>query len=266
MTLPGIFVVGTDTGVGKTRVAAAIARCLIHAGRRVAVLKLVATGAVREGESWRSDDADHMIEAIGGGVGRERVCPLVFEEPLAPVVAARLSGATLQFEEIERAVGRCLTWWAGRAEVMVAEGVGGLLTPLAERTTVADLALLLDYPLVIVARRGLGTLNHTLLTVEAAQRRGLRLAGVVLNGAEPTSAPLAEATNRDELARRLDGVSILAELAHRADPGTLSHALRSIDWARWARPPRRQTLLDGSPPTHTGAVNREAPGPPRAPL
>ncbi len=70
MTLPGLFVVGTDTGVGKTRVAAAIARCLIHDGRRVGVLKPVATGVVREGDSWRSEDVDHLIEAIGGGVER----------------------------------------------------------------------------------------------------------------------------------------------------------------------------------------------------
>lgn len=263
MTLPGIFVVGTDTGVGKTRVAAAIARCLILDGRRVGVLKPVATGVIREGDSWRSEDVDHLIEAIGGGVERERVCPLGYEAPLAPVVAARLAGVSLQFSRVEEEVNNALTWWAERAEVMVVEGVGGLLTPLAEESSVADLALALDYPLVIVARRGLGTLNHTLLTVEAARSRGLRLAGVVLNSATTTAEPLVEATNRSELVRRLGGVSILAELAHRPDPRTLSVALRFVDWARWARPPRRLAQLDGPTPSRPPAPDFESIEPPR---
>src|SRR6516162_3253545 len=181
--MTGLFVTGTDTGVGKTFVAAAIARSLIAAGREVGVLKPVATGAERVGEGWRCADAEALIEAIGGGVPLDRVAPLRFEEPLAPSVAARRLGSPLDRARVLSVVGDALAWWAGRAEVMVVEGVGGLLCPLAEGTTVADLAVALDYPLVIVARRGLGTLNHTLLTVEAARLRGLRVAGVVLNGA-----------------------------------------------------------------------------------
>ncbi len=121
---------------------------------------------------------------------------------------------------------------------MVVEGVGGLLCPLAEGITVADLAVRLDYPLVVVARRGLGTLNHTLLTVEAAVSRSLRVAGVVLNGAEPTTDPIAEATNPSELARRLGPVPILAELPH--DPGGEAAAvvLRGLDWYNRASRPR----------------------------
>ncbi len=110
---------------------------------------------------------------------------------------------------VSAAVTESLAWWEERAEVMVVEGVGGLLCPLAEGATVADLAVLLDYPLLIVARRGLGTLNHTLLTVEAARLRSLRVAGVVLNGSSPTTDPVAEATNAEELAHRLGGVAIL---------------------------------------------------------
>ena len=115
---------------------------------------------------------------------------------------------------------------------MVVEGVGGLLCPLAEGMTVADLAIALDYPLVVVARRGLGTLNHTLLTVEAALARGLRVAGVVLNGSEPTADPLAEATNPGELARRLPGVAVLAEVPHGEDALT-GGGLGVVDW--WGR-------------------------------
>ncbi len=162
MSLPGLFVVGTDTGVGKTAVASAIARVLTGQGRRVGVLKPVATGAVREAAGWRSEDAEALIAAVGGNVPRERVAPLIFEPPLAPPVAARIEeGRPLEMSRVLDTVREALAWWSDRAELMVVEGVGGLLCPLAERTTVADLAVALDYPLLVVARRGLGTLNHT---------------------------------------------------------------------------------------------------------
>jgi dethiobiotin synthetase len=237
--LRGLFVVGTDTGVGKTRVAAAIARSAFVAGRKVGVLKPLATGCVRRGESWQCEDADLLIEAIGGGVSAERVTPLAFSEPLAPSVAARRAGAPLQHSQVEHVVREALAWWAASAEIMVVEGVGGLLCPLAEGTTVAELAVMLDYPLVIVARRGLGTLNHTLMTVEAASWRGLRVAGIVLNSALPESDPLATSTNAEELARRLPGVAILAEVEYQADPASICSQPASIDWCKLAKAPRR---------------------------
>jgi dethiobiotin synthetase len=237
-SLPGLFVTGTDTGVGKTRVAAAIARSMVEGGRRVGVLKPVATGATRVGDSWNCEDAEALIEAIGGGVGSEQVCPIRFEEPLAPPVAARRLGIPLDLGAVLDATRAALDWWAGRADVAVVEGVGGLLCPIAEGATVADLAVALDFPLVIVARRGLGTLNHTLLTVEAALLRGLRIAGVVLNGDRPTADPIAEATNADELARRLDGVAVLADVPHSADLSGLWDSLRGIDWYGRAAPTR----------------------------
>jgi dethiobiotin synthetase len=214
MTLPGLFVVGTDTGVGKTLVASAIARSWRASGHRVGVLKPVASGAEIRGGRLISEDAERLIEAVGGGIPHERVAPILFEEPLAPPVAARRRGTPLVMGDVARIVAESLAWWEDRADVMVVEGVGGLLCPLAEGATVADLAVFLDYPLLIVAHRGLGTLNHTLLTVEAARSRGLRVAGVVLNGARPTADPIAEATNAEELALRLGGVAVLAEWPH----------------------------------------------------
>jgi dethiobiotin synthetase len=103
---------------------------------------------------------------------------------------------------------------------------------------VADLAVLLDYPLVVVARRGLGTLNHTLLTVDAALSRSLRVAGVVLNGAEPTTEPIAESTNAEELARRLGPVPVLAELPHGVDREAAAVAMKGLDWYNRASEPR----------------------------
>jgi dethiobiotin synthetase len=171
------------------------------------------------------------------------VVPLAFEAPLAPVVAARQVGQRLQAAEVERALDAALAWWFDRADVMVVEGTGGLLTPLAEGTTVADLAIRLDYPLVVVARRALGTLNHTLLTIEAALHRGLRIVGVVLNSPAPAAdagAQLAEVTNPVELARRLDGIAVLAEVPFQSGPEGADevNVLASIDWWRRALLPR----------------------------
>jgi dethiobiotin synthetase len=239
--LPGLFVVGTDTGVGKTRVASGIARCLAREGRRVGVLKPVATGVpagARGGE-----DAAALIEAAGGSIAPEQVVPLAFAAPLAPVVAARLAGRRLGWPDVEHAVDTALDWWADRADVMVVEGIGGLLTPLAEGSTLADLAIWLDYPLVVVARRGLGTLNHTLLTTEAALHRGLRIAGLVLNSASRAGnadAVLAEETAAFELACRLDGIAILGEVPflNGSDPAEAEAILGAIDWSGRALCPR----------------------------
>ena len=241
--LPGLFVVGTDTGVGKTHVAAAIARSMVREGRRVGVLKPLATGV--PAGAGRGEDAARLIAAAGGSIAPERVVPIAFEAPLAPAVAARRLGGRLEAAEVERALEAALAWWRDRADVMVVEGIGGLLTPLAEGTTAADIAIRLDYPLVVVARRGLGTLNHTLLTVEAALRRGLRVVGIVLNSAAPgvgADAVLAESTNAGELARRLEGIAVLAEVPFcdrrdRADADAVD-VLRDLDWSRRALGPR----------------------------
>jgi dethiobiotin synthetase len=238
MTLPGLFVVGTDTGVGKTYVASAIARTWRDSGRRVGVLKPVASGAsVREGRLV-SDDAERLIEAIGGGISHDRVAPLVFEEPLAPPVAARRQGTPLAMGRVVEAVTECLDWWQSRAEVIVVEGVGGLLCPLAEGATVADLAIFLDYPLLLVAHRGLGTLNQTLLTVEAARSRSLRIAGIILNGARPAEDPIVEGTNAEELAIRLGGLAILAVWEHGVNSGQPPVAPEAGDWYDLAKAPR----------------------------
>lgn len=245
---PGLFVVGTDTGVGKTFVAAALARTLAAQGRRVGVLKPLATGATWQGGAWRCDDAERLIEAVGGGLAVGRVAPILYHEPLAPSVAARRAGLPLTHDRVVRTTAEALAWWADRAEIMVVEGVGGLLCPLAEGTTVADLAVSLDYPLLVVARLGLGTLNHTLLTVEAARSRGLRIAGLILNSPEPGTGSVAEATNPEELARRLPGVALLAELPHEASAG-LPETFLSVDWYERAQPPRREPAVpdSGSP-------------------
>lgn len=245
---PGLLMTGTDTGVGKTRIASAIAHGLTHTlGLRVGVLKPVATG-VAPGEA--PEDAVRLAEAVGLGSDLiEHVTPLAFAAPLAPPIAAREEGATLHHADVLRRTSEALAWWEERGvDLMIVEGVGGFLCPLGEDSTVADLAIDLDLPVVIVARRGLGTINHTLLTVEAALHRGVRVAGVVLNGAPGwlvAGEDPSEASNALELALRLpDGVAVLADVPTlKPDPSgvvLLWDRLRDVDWYGLARPSRRR--------------------------
>src|SRR5918912_1688031 len=169
----GLFVTATDTGVGKTEVACAIVRAARAGGVDVGAMKPAQSGHV----AGEPSDAARLAQAAGGADPAELVCPYTFAAPLAPAVAARLAGVEVSFGRILDAA-RAL---AARHAALVVEGAGGLLVPLTERETYADLAGALGLPVLVVARAGLGTVNHTALTVEALRARGLALAGVVLN-------------------------------------------------------------------------------------
>jgi dethiobiotin synthetase len=241
--LKGLFVVGTDTGVGKTQIASAIARTLARRGRRVGVLKPVATGATRQPDgSWLIEDAEALREGCGLKVPIEMVCPIVYEEPLAPPVAARRAGNALTFDRLMETTSQAIHEWKNsyQVDLMIVEGVGGFLCPIAEMSTVADMAIRLDFPLVIVGRRGLGTLNHTLLTVEAARLRGLRIAGVVLNVTEAGGGSgVAEQTNPDELVRWLGTIPLLANVSYIEPEGIASLLMDNVDWYAHAQEPRQ---------------------------
>lgn len=207
----GLFVTGTDTGVGKTYLTALIAREASDEDIEVGVYKPVCSG-IEVGPDGRTfwPDVARLSEAVGGRYPLERICPQRFSAALAPPVAARLEGATVDGAQLRTAA----RWWRGRVDLLLIEGVGGLLCPLTETTTVADLALDLGYPLLIVARLGLGTINHTLLTAEIARARGLAVAGVVLNDVEGRSDDVSRDTNPVELTARCP-FPILAVAAHR---------------------------------------------------
>jgi len=171
----GVFVAGTDTGVGKSVLAAAICAGLAARGDRVAAFKPVVTGIDEEpGELGR----DHELLASVANVGQapEEVSPQRFGPPVSPHYAAELAGVTLEPPELV-AQARAQ---AERADLLVAEGVGGLLVPITPGYLIRDLALDLDLPLVVAARPGLGTISHTLLTLEAARTAGLKPVGVVM--------------------------------------------------------------------------------------
>jgi len=168
----GVFVTGTGTEVGKTVVAAVIARTLAAAGKRVAVFKPAVTGLAEEGES----DHELLRRASGSGQSDEQIAPYRYGPPASPHLAAAQAGETIEsgrLLETARAAAR-------DADALVCEGVGGLLVPLAPSYLVRDLAADLGYPLVIAAAPGLGTINHTLLTIESARSAGLEVALVVL--------------------------------------------------------------------------------------
>ena len=174
----GLFVTGTDTDVGKTVVTAALGHVCRNAGRTVGVLKPVQSGHASDDPAG---DTMRLRAWLGSGVEPDVVNVYAFEEPLAPLVAARRTGRSVELGEIvDRA-----ELLAARSDVLLVEGAGGLLVPMGEAWTIADLALTLGLPLVIVARASLGTVNHTLLTVRAARSLGLRVAAVVLNSATP---------------------------------------------------------------------------------
>lgn len=223
MTLLGLCVTGTDTGVGKTTVAVGIVRALRAVGVPVAVSKPVATGDI--------EDTRRLAEAAGlGPEAWGAVTPWRFDEPLAPAVAARRAGVRLKLADLVVAARR----QARDGAVLVVEGAGGLLCPLADDGTCAELFEAIGCPMIVVARRSLGTLNHTMLTVEAASRRSLAVAGVVVSEVTPP-AGVADETNVDEL-RRLLSVPVLAVLDHgSAEDGA---KLAAIDWRRLAGPMR----------------------------
>ncbi len=213
--IPGLFITGTDTGVGKTYVAAMIARALVAEGLRVGVYKPAASGCRREADAMVSDDAEALWNAAGQPGDLQHVCPQRFAAPLAPHLAARAEGRRLDPKLLTSG----LDYWRSRSDVILVEGAGGLMSPLGKGLYVADLAEQFGFPLVVVSRNTLGTINQTLQTLIAARsfRRGLAVAGVVLNHIAPDSPTDASlSSNRRELSIHCDA-PILAEAAWQAD-------------------------------------------------
>ena len=217
VAMRGLFVTGTDTGVGKTEVACALLENARAAGLDAVGMKPAQSG-VSPGEA---SDAERLREACGAVEPLSAICPHSFAAPLAPAVAARLEGRPLALDAILGAA-RVL---AARHEAILVEGAGGLLVPLTERHTYADLAAALGLPVVVVARAGLGTVNHTALTLEALDRRGLAVAAVVLNRTVPEDDPSVP-HNAAEI-ERLTGRQPIAVLPHVSDIGARRFALRS---------------------------------------
>lgn len=231
-TFRGWFVTGTDTGVGKTIIAGALARLLREAGRRVGVFKPVATGCRRDVRlGLVSGDSEFLAHCAESPDDLATITPVRYRAEVAPMVAAQRKRRPIDFTAIRDAWARITS----HSDATIVEGVGGLLVPLDERTLVADLAVEFGLALIVVARAGLGTINHTLLTLEAARARGLRVDAVVLNRYESMQPTLAEETNPDVIARLGRApVPIVVPNEPRVDPSrgmlteSVLHPLRTL--------------------------------------
>ena len=206
----GIFVTGTDTEAGKTIVTAALTAALRRAGLDAVPMKPVQTGAIGNEKGSRSPDLDFCLSAAGVELSEKEyrlLAPHCFELPASPHLAARKEERTLSVdllcESFEKA--------ARRHEVVVVEGVGGVLVPLNEREFVADLIERLGLPVVLAARTGLGTLNHTFLSIKELERRGAAPAGIVFCQTRPGPPGLIEKDNIETIGR-ISGVPVLGTI------------------------------------------------------
>jgi dethiobiotin synthetase len=203
----GCFITGTDTGVGKTLMAAALAVRLKQHGLRVAVMKPIETGCSKE--TPFDSDAERLRTAIATDLSLDVVSPYRFSAPLAPVDAARAAGVTIEMDHIESAFH---TLANDQAFVLV-EGVGGLMVPISETMDVRDLMTFLRLPALVVGRTALGGVNHALLTIEALRQRSIPALGIVLNQLLPI---LHHEQTRSTVAllRERSGVPVFGPIAY----------------------------------------------------
>ncbi len=265
----GLFVTATDTDVGKTILSAALLAAMAAAGESVCAYKPVLTGvdasehqqtklSGREGASpthragaW---PADHELLALAAGMVAEDVAPLRYGPAVSPHLAAALAG-----ERIDPAALLSTARAAADERTLIVEGVGGLLTPLSDSVIVGDLAAALGLPVLIAARPGLGTINHTLLTLQAARAGALDVCAVVLTP-WPARPSVLELSNRETIARmgevEVDG---LARVSH-ADLAQLAAAGAKLPWRRWlaARRARRVRLSLSARAAHWATADPSA--------
>ena len=182
----GIFITGTDTGVGKSVVAASLARALRLRGVNVGVMKPVTSGCIDRNGELVSEDAELLAWAAGVDLDDD-VAPYCLREPIVPVDSAARDGVKISFTKIEE----CFKRLSAKYEYVIVEGAGGLMVPLNGGLLIADLAKQLDLPLLVVARPDLGTINHSVLTCFAAGQMGLEVKGVIVNRF-PANPGLAE--------------------------------------------------------------------------
>jgi len=235
MASSGYFITGTDTGIGKTVVTAALQAVLHHQGCSTGIMKPIETGVDAHCSSSANSDAKFLLEASGLDDDLSDICPIRLKTPAAPYQAALM-------ENIEIDISRILTAYQRLAEkysIMLVEGVGGLLVPISKNYAVIDLIGDMGLPVIIVAGYQLGTLNHTLLTLRNLKEKSLTVAGVIMTQMDPE--PLSEVEARQpELLAELSGVPILGELPYMENLSTDSF---QGEWVSRLRPKIHPSLL-----------------------
>jgi dethiobiotin synthetase len=237
LSIPGLFVTGTDTGVGKTVVAGAIANWFKRRHKKVAVCKIAATGCVPRREGLVSEDAEFLAVCADARHPLDLIAPQRFSEPLAPAIAAERARRPLDWFLINNSI----RLMSRGSDLMIVEGVGGIMVPMDDEHTVLDVAVALKVPAIVVARPGLGTINHTLLTVNALREAGVQVAGVVINKYRADGSDAAEETNPRAI-ERWGKVPILCLTPDepiqdaKLPPGIVA-AVETVDWGRFLRVP-----------------------------
>jgi dethiobiotin synthetase len=241
MGCTGLFVTGTDTGIGKTLIAAGLAHALRGLGIDVGVMKPVETGCPTRGGRLQPLDALALREAAGSRDALDLINPYRFRDPLAPMVAAERSGRQIDVERLLERFNRL----ADRHSVILVEGAGGLLVPITETVSFLDLAARLRLPLLIVIGSRLGALNHARLTVEAARAARIPVAGAILNHFYIDRSD-ARTTNLSAL-RRLLPIPVLGEIPHLS--GLRGHVL-------WCSPNFQRVLTSYLSDLFPGLIRR----------
>ncbi len=177
MQYKGVFITGTDTGVGKTIVAAALARTLLNRGIDVGVMKPVETGCALGPKGLIPTDSEFLIKAAHAKDTKNLITPYTLKASVVPCEAAEMEGV----EIMEEYILDCYLQLQSRHEFMVVEGAGGLMVPVYRRFLVSDMIQLLELPVILVARPDLGTINHSLLSIRYAQSIGLKVLGFIIN-------------------------------------------------------------------------------------
>ena len=243
MNYQGVFITGTDTGVGKTVVSAALLSMLRSSGMDAVPMKPVQTGAKQVDGRWRSPDLDFCLAMAGlqpGPLEYARMAPCCFARACSPHLAAAVAGRRISL----RRVAACFRALKARHAMVIVEGAGGVCVPIQGRQTMLDLMSVLDLPVVVVARPGLGTINHTLLTLHGLRRAQVRVQGVVFNTTRPGGSGYIERDNIKTIAR-LGAVRVLGRLPFIPSMATLSDGqFRRVvaaglppvaAWLKWAQ-------------------------------
>ena len=213
----GFFVTGTDSGVGKTLVSAALIHALRINGLRVCGMKPVASGCIETGQGRINEDADILIEASNVSADYDLICPYRFLSPIAPHIAAKQEGVAISCDHLVD----CYQQLQSFSDVVVVEGVGGWQVPINDEQTMSDVAIELALPVVIVVGGRLGCINHAQLTAESMLASGLSVAGWVFNQIDPDLQQLAEV--KQSLQSRMPGV-LMADIPWQRNPDVVTIA------------------------------------------
>jgi len=234
----GLFIAGTDVGVGKTLIAGAIAKILTDNGLKVGVFKPIATGCNRHWEGLISCDTEFLANCANSDLSLSTITPLGYITTAAPIVGAAQEGRPIDFDSIAAAYKDICE----SADVVVVEGIGGVRMPLTAEFDLLDLAVEFSLPVVIISRLGLGTINHTLMTIDCIRAAKLEIAGVVLNGYDATEITIAEETAGQVIAQ-CGGVNILCSVpfdetvdVEAQSPGeVIIPSMMDCDWTKLAQ-------------------------------